>query len=185
MRVRVCVRVCVCYRPSTLSICRNCHCEQTRMRTPNSFVAELPGWKARCGNRKAEFRQRSTADLKEYVAKVQQMLDGKLKKAELDLWMKSMGVNSFCAALTCVPYYSPMHRTPHDTMHIVFEGLARQLLGALSFYLKKWGVDLMEIPARLSAWARVTGRSRAHYPYLNTNRCVFTHTNAHTHTRIH
>ena len=26
-----------------------------------------------------EFRQRSTADLKEYVAKVQQMLDGKLK----------------------------------------------------------------------------------------------------------
>jgi hypothetical protein len=171
--------------PSTFSICRNCHCEQTRMRTPNSFVAELPGWRARCGNRKAEFRQRSKDDLKEYLAKVQQMLDGKLKKVDLDLWMMSMGVNSFCTALTCVPYYSPVNGSPHDPMHIVFEGIARQLLGALSFYLKKWGVDLMEIPARLSAWARGTGRCRAHYPYMNTSRCVFTDANARAHTRKH
>jgi hypothetical protein len=171
--------------PSTFSICRNCHCEQTRMRTPNSFVAELPGWRARCDHRKAEFRQRSTADLKEYLAKVQQMLDGKLKKADLDLWMKSMGVNSFCTALTCVPYYSPVNGSPHDPMHIVFEGIARQLLGALSFYLKKWGVDSLEIPARLSAWARGTGRCRAHYPYMNTGRCVFTDANARAHTRKH
>ena len=66
---------------STKSICRSCHCEQCQgmddspHRSPNSFLAGLPGWKDHCKGRKQKFTLRSDKDLLEFLKKGREVMD--------------------------------------------------------------------------------------------------------------
>lgn len=155
--------------PSTKSICRSCHCIQTPgpasfHRSPNSFLAGLPGWKEHCKGRTQNFPLRSKDDLHEYLRKGQAVLDGAMSWTDFQRWTQDMGVNDFAAALADTP-------CPMDIMHIVFEGIARQLLGALSYVgLTTWKWEPWQIVERLRLFTQEQGWSRHTLPYVNSSR---------------
>ena len=165
--------------PSTKSICRGCHCPQSKKsglasphRMQNSFLAGLPGWKELCQDRKQNFRLRTTADMAAYVAKAKQVQEGKLTSSELADWMMEMGLNSFAGSMGGLPYFSVLHGCPMDIMHVFFEGVARQGLGAFAYVLtSKWGVSPYEIGTRLTQYAKQSSHSRqGELPKVNTTR---------------
>ena len=157
--------------PTTKSICRGCHCMQAAgkadspHRSPNSFLAGLPGWKEHCKGRKQNFTLRTDADKQEFLTKGQAVLDGRMSRQALEAWLQSMGVNSFAGALAGVG-------CPVDVMHILFEGHGRQHLGALSYVLiNKWGLSPFAIGKRLEEFAKSKGLPRSRLPYMNSSRC--------------
>ena len=157
---------------STKSICRSCHCEQCQgkddspHRSPNSFLAGLPGWRDHCKGRKQNFTLRSDKDLHEYLKKGREVMDGKMTWQAFQDWHQSMGVNDFAGALAGVA-------CPMDIMHIVFEGIARQQLGALSYVgINKWGWKPNDVPRRLAEFAKESGCGRHELPYINTSRVL-------------
>lgn len=159
--------------PSTKLICRGCLCAQAEMRQCHSFLASFQGWKRVCAGRRSVFSLRSIDDMKAYVAKVEEVMHGKMTHDDLLQWMQTMGVNRFAAALSRLPYISVLRGAPMDVMHVLFEGIAKQVLGAFSYYAcSRWGVDVHDIPAALDAWAVKSGRCRSHYPHLNSSRCA-------------
>jgi hypothetical protein len=156
--------------PATKSICRGCHCRQAAgqadspHRSPNSFLAGLPGWKEHCKDRKQNFALRTDADLQDFLAKGQAVLDGRMSRPEFENWMQSMGVNSFAGALARVG-------CPMDPMHIVYEGVARQQLGALAYtVIAKWGHSPFEIVKRIHEFAASSGVERSKLPFINSSR---------------
>lgn len=156
--------------PATKSICRGCHCMQTAgeanspHRSPNSFLAGLPGWKDHCKGRKQNFPLRTDEDLRKFLSKAQAVLDGRMSRQALDDWLQSMGVNSFAGALAGVG-------CPMDAMHILFEGIARQLLGALSYVvINKWGSSAFAIVKRLDEYAKSNSLCRNRLPHINSSR---------------
>ena len=157
--------------PSTKSICRGCHCKQlpgpkSPHRSPNSFLAGLPGWRDHCEGRKQHFTLRSDADLKDFVAKGKDVLEGRMSLKELEDWQMSMGVNEFAGAMAGVG-------CPVDSMHILYEGVARQMLGALAYVgVAKWGWDKFAVPKRLAAFAKERGGQRHEFPYINSSRAL-------------
>jgi hypothetical protein len=157
---------------STKSICRSCHCEQCQgmddspHRSPNSFLAGLPGWKDHCKGRKQKFTLRSDKDLLEFLKKGREVMDGKMTWQAFQDWLQSMGVNDFAGALAGVD-------CPMDIMHIVFEGIARMQLGALAYAgINKWGWKPNDVPRRLAEFARESGCGRHELPYINTSRVL-------------
>ena len=157
---------------STKSICRSCHCEQCQgqadspHRSPNSFLAGLPGWKDHCKGRKQNFTLRGEKDLREYLKKGRAVLDGLMTWQAFQDWHQSMGVNDFAGALADVA-------CPMDIMHIVFEGIARQMLGALSYVgISKWGWCPFDVGKRIAEFAAESGLARHELPYMNTSRIM-------------
>ena len=53
---------------------------------------------------------------------------GRKSYKDLEAWLQDMGVNTFLGALWSLPHYSLITGCPMDIMHIVFEGVGRQLL---------------------------------------------------------
>jgi hypothetical protein len=156
--------------PSTKSICRSCHCMQksgaydSPHRSPNSFLAGLPGWRVHCKGRKQNFPLRSPADLSTYVEKGRLVLDGKMSWQAFQDWMQSMGVNDFAAALAGVA-------CPMDIMHVLFEGVAREQLGALCYVgFNKWGWKPLQLIKRLGEFAKEKKWHRHDLPYVNSSR---------------
>lgn len=155
--------------PKTKSICRGCHCQQlpgarSPHRSPNSFLAGLPGWRDHCKGRKQNFPLRSDADLKAFLAKGQAVLEGEMSMQALQDWYQSMGVNEFASAMAGVG-------CPMDIMHILFEGVARQQLGALAYVgVAKWGWDKFAVGKRLTEFAKEQGMRRSLFPYINSSR---------------
>ena len=156
--------------PATKSICRCCHCTQAAgqanspHRSPNSFLAGLPGWKEHCKDRKQNFTLRTDADMQEFLTKGQAVLEGRMSRQALEDWQQSMGVNSFAGAMAGVG-------CPMDPMHIVYEGIGRQQIGALSYVvITKWGHSPFEIVKRLDEFAKSKGLPRSRLPYLNSSR---------------
>ena len=156
--------------PKTKSVCRGCHCHQwegrpdSPHRKPNSFLAGLPGWAAHCEKRKQNFTLRSDEDLHAFLAKAQAVLNGEMGFTEIKAWYQSMGVNDFAGALA---------RTgcPMDIMHILAEGIARQQLGALAYFMTtKWGVCPFNLANRLGEFTKEEKWSRKSLPYVNSSR---------------
>ena len=158
--------------PSTKSICRNCHCAQTggAHRQACSFLAGLEQkWKL--PNRSTPFRLRSVADVKAYMAKLTDVTTGACTHAELETWMQDQGVNTFHGALWEMPHFSMFTGCPMDMMHIWLEGVARQGLGAVCYWLKReCKANLYELPTRIAAAAKLAGRGVSDYPYLSSSR---------------
>ena len=60
-----------------------------------------------------------------------------------------------------------------DIMHIVFEGIARQQLGALSYTgITKWGWGQFEIGKRIANLCKEIGCSKHDLPYVNSSRAT-------------
>ena len=158
--------------PSTKSICRNCHCAQTggAHRQPCSFLAGLEQkWKL--PHRSTPFRLRSVADVRAYMAKLTDVTTGACTHAELETWMQDEGVNTFHGALWEMPHFSMFNGCPMDMMHIWLEGVARQGLGAVCYWLKReCKANLYELPSRIADAAKRAGRGVSDYPHLSSTR---------------
>ena len=158
--------------PSTKSICRNCHCAQTggAHRQPCSFLAALEQkWKL--PGRSTPFRLRSIADVQAYMAKLTAVKDGACKHSELEAWMQDEGVNTFHGALWEMPHFSMFTGCPMDMMHIWLEGVARQGLGAVCYWLKReCSADLYKLPSMIAETAKCTGRGVSDFPHLSSSR---------------
>ena len=158
--------------PSTKSICRNCHCAQTggAHRQPCSFLAALEQkWKL--PGRSTPFRLRSIADVQAYMAKLTAVKDGACKHSELEAWMQDEGVNTFHGALWEMPHFSMFTGCPMDMMHIWLEGVARQGLGAVCYWLKReCSANLYKLPSMIAETAKCTGRGVSDFPHLSSSR---------------
>ena len=133
-------------------------------RSPNSFLAGLPGWKEHCKARKQNFPLRTDADMQEFLKLGQAVLEGRMSRQALEDWQQSMGINSFAGALAGVG-------CPMDAMHIIFEGIARQFLGALSYVvITKWGQSPFAIVKCLDEFAKSKSLPRNRLPHLNSSR---------------
>lgn len=158
--------------PSTKSICRNCHCAQTggAHRQPCSFLAALEQkWKL--PGRSTPFRLRSIADVQAYMAKLTAVKDGACKHSVLEAWMQDEGVNTFHGALWEMPHFSMFTGCPMDMMHIWLEGVARQGLGAVCYWLKReCSANLYKLPSMIAETAKCTGRGVSDFPHLSSSR---------------
>ena len=158
--------------PSTKSICRNCYCAQTggAHRQPCSFLAALEQkWKL--PGRSTPFRLRSIADVQAYMAKLTAVKDGACKHSELEAWMQDEGVNTFHGALWEMPHFSMFTGCPMDMMHIWLEGVARQGLGAVCYWLKReCSANLYKLPSMIAETAKCTGRGVSDFPHLSSSR---------------
>ena len=159
--------------PSTKSICRNCHCRQENgaHKQPCSFLASQPGWKRQCPQRSTSFKLRSSQDLLDYLARLKDVLSGEATHTELQAWMQDQGVNTFLSAVHQMPHFSTLTGCPQDMMHIWCEGVARQGLGAICYWLKTvCKANLYELPKLILAEAKKRAVPRHELPYLNTTR---------------
>ena len=161
--------------PSTKSICRNCHCWQNggAHRKACSFLPSLPEWK-RCVEavgRSQTYTLRSAKDLCEYIKLLQAVKAGTASYDDLHQWMQQQGVNTFHGALWKLPHWDYLTGCPMDMMHVWLEGVARQGLGAVSYWLKATcKANLFQIPNEIAREAQKQGLPRADFPYLNTTR---------------
>ena len=161
--------------PKTKSICRNCHCAQHGNPPPfkaaNSFLASLPGWKVHCNDRCCKYTLRSRADLQAYVSKMLELRAGKIKRADVASWLQEQGINSFQPALRRCPLWSSFVGAPMDAMHVVLEGVSRNLLGALWYFmLREWGVAEDTLLAAIASHAKLKSCKKGYFPYLNPSR---------------
>ena len=98
------------------------------------------------------------------MAKGQDVVAERMSLKELEDWYVSMGVNEFAGAMAGVG-------CPMDAMHILFEGVARQMLGALAYVgVAKWGWDRFAVPKRLATFAKEQDMARKELPYINSSR---------------
>lgn len=161
--------------PSTKSCCRGCHCRQDGWpppyRSPNSFLVRLKGWKRHCPSRVCNFELRSVKDIEAYLEKLKDVLAGRCSQGDLDAWKQEMGVNDFLGAMWKWPYYPVFTGCPQDIMHIFFEGIARQLLGAVAYMMiAHWGVAPEDLVLAIRRHAMESSVSRSEYPYVNSSR---------------
>ena len=158
--------------PTTKSICRNCHCAQTggAHRQPCSFLAGLArGWNL--PNRSTPFRLRSVDDVRAYIEKLEAVKAGECTQSELQAWMQDEGVNTFHGALWEMPHFSMFTGCPMDMMHIWLEGVARQGLGAVCYWLKReCKADLHKLPSLIASVAKRAARGVSDFPHLNSSR---------------
>ena len=158
--------------PTTKSICRNCHCAQTggAHRRPCSFLAGLArGWNL--PNRSTPFRLRSVDDVRAYIEKLEAVKAGECTQSELQAWMQDEGVNTFHGALWEMPHFSMFTGRPMDMMHIWLEGVARQGLGAVCYWLKReCKAVLYKLPSLIASVAKRAARGVSDFPHLNSSR---------------
>ena len=106
-----------------------------------------------------------------YLEKLRLCREGKLTQKELDNWMQSMGVNSFLGELWKCPFYSGLTGSPQDMMHILFEGIVKQFLGALAYLLiRRWGVDPQDLKLNMQSYIKSHGLKPGDFPYLSSSR---------------
>ena len=161
--------------PSTKAICRLCLCSQVdgAHRAPCSFLAGLPGWKRCCAGRNTPFRLRSKTDVQEYNSLMVEVLAGTKPMADMDQLLQDRGVNTFLGAMWRLPFYSMVHGAPMDIMHIFFEGVGRQGLGALSYVMiNQWGVDESVLVSLMSVYSKEQKLPAHHFPYVNSTRAA-------------
>jgi hypothetical protein len=140
-------------------------------RKPCSFLASQPGWKRCCPQRKTTFVLRCAKDLHEYIEMLKDVQSGAASQKDLLDWMQDRGVNTFLSAVALMPHFSIFTGCPQDMMHIWCEGVARQGLGALSYWLKTvCGADLYQIPSLIAQVCKERGLPRNELPYLNASR---------------
>ena len=161
--------------PSTKSVCKGCHCMQhgdpPPYRSPNSFLCTIEGWKRVCPGRQQKFKLRSINDFKDYLHKLEALRQGELTEADLENWKQEVGVNDFLGALWRCPFLSLTAGCPMDMMHVLFEGTARALLGALSYVMiRRWGIDEDDMVLSIGVFAKQRGEKRAKYPHVNSSR---------------
>jgi hypothetical protein len=159
--------------PKTKSICRNCHCCQVAgaHRKPCSFLAAIPSWAKFCKGRSCPFKLRSVTDIGEYEQLLCDVLAGKQKHSVVDQWLQDRGLNTVLGAVWRFPHLSVLTGCPMDLMHIFFEGVARQGLGAISYWLtRSCNVDQHRVPAALAEVAKQFGETRSFFPHINTTR---------------
>lgn len=85
--------------------------------------------------------------------------------------MQGQGVNTFHSALWKLPHFSSLTGCPIDLMHIWLEGVGRQNLGAISYWLKKeCKASLYKLPDILKEVATSVGIPRSDFPYLTSSR---------------
>ena len=161
--------------PSTISICKCCHCLQhgdpPPYRQANSFLCELKGWKRHCAGRQQRFRLRGREDLEQYLSKLKELARGAITKTELFQWKQQMGVNSFLSAMWPIPFYSASAGCPVDVMHILYEGVARNVTGAVAYVMiRHWGIHREDVVLAISTFCRASGHKRAQYPHINSTR---------------
>lgn len=86
---------------------------------------------------------------------------------DLDEWMQDRGVNTFLSAVALMPHFSIFTGCPQDMMHIWCEGVARQGLGALSYWLKTvCRADLNQIPSLIAKVCKERGFPRTIFNYF-------------------
>ena len=164
--------------PSTKSVCKGCHCRQhgepgqpAPYRQPNSFLSSCLGWKRVCAGRTQNFRLRDTGDFRKYLQKLLELERGELSAADLAAWMQEVGVNEFLPAMHRCPFFSLTAGCPMDMMHILLEGTARNLLGAVVWVMiRKWGIDEDDIVSSIGTYAAVNEKKRSTYPFINSSR---------------
>ena len=161
--------------PSTKSVCKGCHCLQhgdpPPYRSPNSFLCTLEGWKRVCAGRQQKFKLRSINDFKDYLRKLEGLKRGEITEADLENWKQEVGVNNFLAALWRCRFLSLTTGCPMDVMHVLFEGTARLLLGAVSYVMiRRWGINEDDMVLSIGAFAKQRGEKRAKYPHINSSR---------------
>ena len=161
--------------PSTKSICRNCHCAQHGAPPPykaaNSFLVGLPGWACHCKGRSCKYSLRSQADLAAYVGKLVQLRLKRITRTQLASWLQDQGVNTFHGALTGVPLWNMFTGSPMDAMHVVLEGVSRNLLAALWFFMvRKWGVAENTLVDAINAYAKRHSMRRGTFAHLTDAR---------------
>ena len=165
--------------PSTISVCRGCHCLQhsptnaNLIYQANSFLSACPGWAAKCSGRKQVFKLRSKDDLLEYAQLVAEWKRGVSDKAALADWLQRHGVNTFHTAFAGVPLYDPLKGAPMDAMHVLFEGITRLILGIAVFYLDRhWGVPVKRVLARIRKYAKEHNLGAGSFPHVNSTRAA-------------
>lgn len=161
--------------PKTYSICRCCHCLQhgdpPPFRAPNSFLSGLPGWAAHCGGRSCKFKLRSSQDLAEYALQLLKLQRKEISAAALAKWMQARGVNSFQGALRGVPCWSVFTGAPMDAMHVVLEGVSRNLLSAIWYFMvREWGLKGEDLVAEIAKYAKSRGIRKGTFPFINEAR---------------
>ena len=163
--------------PSTKAICRNCLCCQTgdAHRKPNSFLASQHGWKCFCPGRETNFTLRGAGNVQTYISHLQAVVAGTMTPASLQSWMVEQGVNTFHGALWQMPHFSMSSGCPMDMMHIWLEGVGRQNLGALCYWLHRLtprgcNSSLHELPRLLQEVAQSTGLPKSSFPFLTASR---------------
>ena len=78
-----------------------------------------------------------------------------------------MGVNTFLGALWRCPHYSLFTGFPQDIMHVWFEGIVRNLLGAIAYFMDRhWDFPIADAVEAMRHHA-----SKQHdFPHVNTSR---------------
>ena len=164
--------------PSTISICRGCHCHQHSPTNadlhdqPNSFLSGCPGWAAKCSGRKQVFKLRSKDDLLEYAQLVMKWERGVSDKTALADWLQRHGVNTFQTGFVRVPLYNPLKGAPMDAMHVLLiEGITRLVLGIVVLFLDRhWGVPVKRLLANIKKYAKKHNLGAGFSPKVNSTR---------------
>jgi len=103
--------------------------------------------------------------------KLEGLRQGTLTQADLENWKQELGVNDFLAALWRCPFLSLTAGCPMDMMHVLLEGSARSLLGAVSYVMiRRWGINQDDMVSKIGEFAAQRGEKRAKYPFINSSR---------------
>ena len=165
--------------PSTKSICRLCHASQhgendgdpPPFKAAHSFLSGLPGWAEQCGGRSCRFRMRSSRDLEQYLNILQRCQRGEITRGEVATWLQSHGINNIHGAMRKVPLWDIHVGAPMDIMHIILEGITRNLLAMVWYFMvREWGVDQEDLLEAINDHARHEGERRHRYPWINPSR---------------
>ena len=169
--------------PSTVSVCRGCHClqhspdESNLYRQPNSFLSGCPGWAAKCSGRKQVFKLRSKDDLLEYASLVMKWERGVISHSALTDWLQKHGINTFQTGFARVPLYNPVTGAPMDAMHVLFEGITRLLLGIVVYYADRhWGVPVKRLVSRIAKYSKKHKLGAGFFPHVNSTRAAYLRT---------
>ena len=142
--------------PSTVSVCRICHCLQHSedtskygpYRQPNYFLPSLGSdWKA---TTQQAFRLRDATEYAQLKAKV-----AKLGKAKAKSELKNDGINSFTTAFERILFVYVCTSFPIDVMHILLEGVMRVEVAGLIYLMTRvflhWRVTISKLNGALKA----------------------------------
>ena len=117
------------------------------------------------------FTLRSVNDFKEYLHKLEELQQGTITEDDLLQWKQEAGINDVLSAVCRCPFLSLTACCPMDMMHVLLEGTARNLLGAVSYVMiRRWGINDDDMVSKIGAFAKQRGEKRAKYPFINSSR---------------
>ena len=115
---------------------------------------------------------RGIVDLEEYVVLLRSNLAGGATTKQISMWLQSVGVNNFLGAMHRFPHFNPFVGSfPFDLMHVLFEGITRELLGVLVCVMcTEWGQNIYEILAAGKRYLKHRKLPANTFPYVNDTR---------------